>query len=205
MTLARTFDIQRNAIHIISLSCNPVPPLRYGGIELVIAHLCEGLKDFGARVICYSPGDFAIAGVQHFQTLSEPSLHIKEGGVPNTEAHLLQVGAGLKRLAKPGDIIIFNHADQYRFLKQRLGLFFLMRHRFVEVAHWIDAGLQKNIIYPSLALKLQINRPGVVIPLRISSARIFFSSLGELQKIKALISHWQLAERLAFHCYLPAH
>jgi glycosyltransferase involved in cell wall biosynthesis len=164
MPFKKRFDPNTNTIHIISLSCNAVPPVRYGGIELVIAHLCEGLIHLGTKVVCYSPGMLEIAGVRHFQTLAEPSLHIKEGGAPNTRQHLERVEEGLKSLAKPGDVILFNHPDHYRFLKRRLGIRFRLQRHIAEVAHWIDAGVQKNVIYPSAALKNQIDRPGVVIP-----------------------------------------
>lgn len=162
--LTKKFDITKNWIHIISLSCNPVPPVRYGGIELVIAHLCEGLVERGAKVKCYSPGEFAIEGVEHIQTLSKPSIHIKEGGVPNTQEHLIAVKTALQKNLRKGDVVIFNHADHYRFLKKRLGIFNWLKANFYEVAHWIDAGMQKNIIYPSLHLMQEIGKPGVVIP-----------------------------------------
>lgn len=162
--LTKKFDITKNWIHIISLSCNPVPPVRYGGIELVIAHLCEGLVERGAKVKCYSPGELAIEGVEHIQTLPKPSIHIKDGGVPNTQEHLIAVKTALQKNLHKGDVVIFNHADHYRYLRKRLGIFNWLKANFYEVAHWIDAGMQKNIIYPSLHLKNEIGKPGVVIP-----------------------------------------
>jgi len=159
-----SFNIQKNCIHVISLSCNPVPPLRYGGIELVIAHLCEGLVERGAQVKCYSPGKLDIPGVEHCQTLAEPSLHIKEGGVPNSPEHLENVKRMLQANLKKGDVVVFNHADHYRFLRKRLGIFNWLKANFYEVAHWVDAGMQKNIIYPSQHLKNEIGKPGIVIP-----------------------------------------
>lgn len=160
----KSFDITNNSIHIISLSCNPVPPQKYGGIELVIAHLCEGFVKRGANVICYSPGEFNIAGVTHVQTLTEPSLHIKHGGIPNTMEHLICVKKKLQQLLRKGDVVIFNHADHYRYLRKRLGIFNWLKANFYEVAHWIDAGIQKNVIYPSAHLMKDIGKPGHVIP-----------------------------------------
>ena len=159
-----SFNLQKNCIHVISLSCNPVPPLRYGGIELVIAHLCEGLVKRGAQVKCYSPGELNIPGVEHCQTLKQPSVHIKEGGVPNSPEHLEAVKLLLQNNLKKGDVVLFNHADHYRFLRKRLGIFNWLKANFYEVAHWVDAGMQKNIIYPSQHLKNEIAKPGVVIP-----------------------------------------
>ena len=160
----KKFDITKNWIHVISLSCNPVPPIKYGGIELVIAHLCEGLAQRKAKVKCYSPGELDIQGVEHVQTLTRPSLHIKEGGAPNTQEHLKAVELALKKNLIAGDVVVFNHADHHRYLKKRLGFFNRLKANFYEVAHWIDAGLQKNIIYPSLHLKQDIGKPGTVIP-----------------------------------------
>lgn len=160
----RNFNPHVNSIHIISLSCNPVPPVRYGGIELVIAHLCEGLVDLGAKVICYSPGAFAIAGVSHIQTLVTPSPNVKAGGKPNTQEHLAAVCSQLQKNLHAGDVVLFNHSDHYRYLKKRLGIFNWLKAHFFEVAHWVDVGMKKNIIYPSQHLANQLARPGVVIP-----------------------------------------
>lgn len=153
-----------NQIHIVSLSCNPVPPVRYGGIELVIAHLCEGLAELGANVLCYSPGDFSILGVTHVRTLAQPSPNVKEQGKPNTTEHLEIVHAQLQVRLKAGDVVLFNHTDHYRYLKKRLGIFNWLKAHYFEVAHWVDAGMKKNIIYPSKHLADQLKRPGVVIP-----------------------------------------
>ncbi len=118
----------------------------------------------GAKVTCYSPGDLAINGVTHWQTLPEPSLHVKEGGKPNTAEHLEKVAEGILKLSKPGDVLLFNHPDHYRYLKKRLGTRYRLRHHIAEVAHWIDAGAQRNIIYPSANLQKLISRPGETIP-----------------------------------------
>lgn len=158
------FNPGKNSIHIISLSCNPVPPIRYGGIELVIAHLCEGLAALGAKVICYSPGDFDIAEVRHVQTLATPSANVKAGGKPNTQEHLSSICAHLQNNLQAGDVVLFNHSDHYRYLKRRLGVFNWLKANFFEVAHWVDVGMKKNIIYPSQHLANQLARPGLVIP-----------------------------------------
>lgn len=162
--IRKAFNPKKNSIHIISLSCNPVPPVRYGGIELVIAHLCSGLTSLGAKVICYSPGDLTIEGVTHAQTLTAPSKHLKEGGVPNSQEHLSSVCENLCRNLVAGDVVLFNHSDHYRYLKTRLGIFNWLKANFFEIAHWVDVGMKKNIIYPSQHLADQLARPGVVIP-----------------------------------------
>lgn len=158
------FNAEKNSIHIISLSCNPVPPIRYGGIELVIAHLCEGLAALGAKVTCYSPGDFCITGVNHIRTLATPSTNVKAGGQPNTLEHLSSICSHLQNNLRAGDVVLFNHSDHYRYLKKRLGIFNWLKANFFEVAHWVDVGMKKNIIYPSQHLATQLARPGVVIP-----------------------------------------
>lgn len=161
---ATKFNSGKNTVHIISLSCNPVPPVRYGGIELVIAHLCEGLADIGCKVACYSPGGLSIANVIHRKTLETPSLHVKEGGKPNTREHLLSVCALLRKNLIPGDVVIFNHSDHYPFVKKHLGFLHRLKACFYEVAHWVEVGMDKNIIYPSKHLADQLSRPGTVIP-----------------------------------------
>lgn len=163
--LGKTFDPAVNRVHVISLSCNPVPPERYGGIELVIAHLCEGLAEKGARAVCYSPGRLQVQGnVEHYRTLPEPTAHIKEGGVPNTLEHLQAVAAGLKANVARGDVVVFNHPDHYRYLKRRLGLRVPLTAFMCEVAHWTAAGMQRNVIYPSASLQRAIGKPGTCIP-----------------------------------------
>ena len=160
----RTYNPSTNHIHIISLSCNPVPPVRYGGIELVIAHLCEGLVKQGAKVLCYSPGELSIPEVVHVKTLAQPSAKVKDGGKPNTIEHLEMVNIQLRQRVKAGDVVLFNHADHYRYLKKRLGIFNWLKAHYFEVAHWVDAGMKNNIIYPSKHLAEQLLRPGTVIP-----------------------------------------
>lgn len=160
----KKFNPETNRIHVISLSCNPVPPVRYGGIELVIAHLCEGLAALGAKVVCYSPGDFAINGVAHIQTLATATAHVKAGGKPNTPEHLAAICAHLQKNLQAGDVVLFNHSDHYRYLKKRLGILNWLKAHFYEVAHWVDVGMKKNIIYPSQHLATQLVKPGVVIP-----------------------------------------
>lgn len=160
----KKFNPEINSIHIISLSCNPVPPIRYGGIELVVANLCEGLAALGAKVICYSPGDFDIKGVKHAQTLKAPSAGIKEGGKPNTKEHMAVTCSLLRNNLRAGDVVLFNHSDHYRYLKKRLGILNWLKAHFFEVAHWVDVGMKKNIIYPSQHLAEQLKKPGMVIP-----------------------------------------
>jgi glycosyltransferase involved in cell wall biosynthesis len=162
--LRRHFDPAKNRVHIISLSCNEVPPARYGGIELIVANLCEGLAARGVQTVCYSPGELRLNGVDHVQTLSEPSLGPKDGGQANTDAHLRAVASGLRVRLRRSDVIVFNHPDHYRRLKWRLGVRIRALAHLVEVAHWTDAGLRQNVIFPSAALRDYLNLPGVVIP-----------------------------------------
>lgn len=130
----------------------------------------------GTSVICYSPGEFTVTGVKHYKTLPEPSLHIKEGGAPNTREHLENVAEGLLSLSRPGDVILFNHPDHYRYLKRKLGFTYRLRHHIAEVAHWVDAGAQRNIIYPSLGLQKALARPGSTIP---HSEKLIFTAPAE--------------------------
>lgn len=43
-------------VALISPPFLPVPPPKYGGTELFIAQLAEGLKNLGADVVVYSNG-----------------------------------------------------------------------------------------------------------------------------------------------------
>src|SRR4051794_16705438 len=39
----------------------PIPPIRYGGTELFVAHLAEGLSRLGHEVIVYANGESTVA------------------------------------------------------------------------------------------------------------------------------------------------
>ena len=158
------FDKQNNNIHLISSHYYSVPPEKYGGTELIIANLCTGLAKLGCNVTCYSPGKFDISGVAHWQTLAQPSSHIKGEITSNIIDHFDSIASGLKENLKEGDVIILNHAKHYRYLKRILSLFQRHKYFICEIAHWTKTGVKKNIIYPSASLKSQIAKPGVVIP-----------------------------------------
>lgn len=128
-----------------------------------MAHLCEGLAQLGAKVLCYAPGECHLANVHPIQTLKTPSPNVKAGGKPNTLEHLASVCSHLKKTLQVGDVVLFNHSDHYRYLIKRLGLFNWLKAHFYEVAHWVDVGMKKNIIYPSQHLAQQLQRPRVVI------------------------------------------
>ncbi len=158
------FDPKSNSVHIVSLSCNSVPPVKYGGIELIVTNLCEGFDDLGVNVFLYSPGETTLSGINHIKTINRPSTPLKEGGEANTLEHLRAVGDALKIKVASGDVILFNHADQFRYLKKYLGRYFFLRKNTFEVAHWMDAGLYKDIIYPSKSLRDVINKKGYFVP-----------------------------------------
>jgi glycosyltransferase involved in cell wall biosynthesis len=158
------YSVHRNTIHLVGLSCNSIPPKKYGGIELIIGNLAKGFIEHDLKVRVYSPGALSIAGCYHSQTLAEPTLGIQESRVANTSEHLMRIQSELRAHCVLGDVVIFNHADHYRFLKKKLGRFFFAKVTSFEIAHWMDAGLYKNIIYPSKALKLLLKKDGFVIP-----------------------------------------
>ncbi|MFP4355606.1 MAG: glycosyltransferase [Phycisphaerae bacterium] len=148
---------------MISLSCNPLPPVRYGGIEQVISNLTRGLVAAGAGVTCYCPGTLGFEGARQVRTLPEPSPGPKEGVFePNSPAHIDAIVAGLKSQAAPGDIIHLHHDGQWALLRPRLGWLWRQRRTFVETAHWKRTGLNRNVIYPSKALAEKIGHPGSV-------------------------------------------
>jgi len=161
----KNFNSNENVVHLISLSCNTVPPAKYGGIELVVANLAKGLSELGMKVRVYSPGELGVEGVQHSQTLLTPSPSIiGEHPVPsNTVEHLEVLQQEITRHYNSGDAIIFNHSDQFRYLKKKFGRLFWLKANTYEIAHWLDVGLYDNIIYPSLSLMKDIRKPGFVI------------------------------------------
>jgi len=152
-----------NSIHLIGLSCNTVPPEKYGGIELIIANLARGFVSNKLKVRVYSPGSLGIEGCDHSQTLQEPTKGIQQSLVANSHEHLLRIASELRKNCRPGDVIIFNHAEHFRFLKKRLGRLFFAKVRSFEIAHWLDAGLYRDVIYPSVALKKFLKKDGHVI------------------------------------------
>jgi glycosyltransferase involved in cell wall biosynthesis len=158
------FYPESNTIHLISLSCNTVPPKKYGGIELIVGNLAKGFAQRGLNVRVYSPGKLEIEGCEHSQTLEKPTSGVQQGAEANSVEHLRNIEAELRRHCVRGDMIIFNHSDHYRFLKKRLGRLFFYKVRTHEIAHWVDAGLYRNIIYPSESLRKFVKKKGTVIP-----------------------------------------
>jgi hypothetical protein len=47
-------------IALIAAPFIAVPPTDYGGTELFVAHLAEGLQDAGAEVVVYANGESAV-------------------------------------------------------------------------------------------------------------------------------------------------
>jgi glycosyltransferase involved in cell wall biosynthesis len=164
MRLKKQYSPANNVIHVISVSCGEVPPRKYGGTELVIANLCEGLSELGARVSCYSPGTLRLRRVEHVRTLEAPSAPFDEGGVCNSPEHLFNVCRELRKRLRAGDVVLFNHQDHYPYLKERLGILNRVRAHFYEVAHYVLVGMDHNVVYPSARLAQELSRPGTVIP-----------------------------------------
>jgi glycosyltransferase involved in cell wall biosynthesis len=164
MRLKKKYNPTDNIVHVISLSCSELPPKKYGGTELVVSNLCEGLTDLGANVLCYSPGSLRLKRVSHVRTLETPSSAFGEGGQCNTPEHLSIVCQELRKRLSAGDVVLFNHVDHYNYLKSRLGILNRVRAHFYEIAHWIDVGMKSNIVYPSARLAHEVSRHGTVIP-----------------------------------------
>jgi glycosyltransferase involved in cell wall biosynthesis len=71
---------KRNTMHIalISTACVPVPPVRYGGTELIIGDLANALTTLGHHVTTYATGDSNPSGElrKHFsRAVWPPNLH----------------------------------------------------------------------------------------------------------------------------------
>lgn len=153
-------------IHQIGLSCNPLPPDGYGGIETIITNLTRGLVDHNIPVTCYAPAPFDIDDAEFYQTLPEPTTGPKDGvDSANTRTHLSAVTEGLKHRIEPGDIVHFHHDEHFSYIYKRLrGSALGRRVNYVETAHWTNVGASRNLIYPSQALKKHVGRPGETIP-----------------------------------------
>jgi len=129
-----------------------------------VANLAKGLVSRQFRVRIYSPGELGVEGCEHSQTLPKPTKGLQQSLIANTPDHLLKIESELRNNCKLGDVIIFNHADHFRYLKKRLGRMFFAKVRCFEIAHWLDAGLYKDIVYPSATLKKCLQKDGFVIP-----------------------------------------
>jgi len=190
----KKFDKHNNNIHLISSNYYSVPPEKYGGTELIVANLCTGLAQLGCNVICYSPGEFNIRGVTHCQTLAKPSSHIKSEITSSIEDHFDSIASGFKKHLTPGDIIVLNHAKQFRHLKRKLGFINYRNYFICEIAHWVKTGVKKNVIYPSTSLQHEIAKPGIMIPHGIelqlnetnNKRENFFFYAGRINKSKGL-------------------
>lgn len=152
-------------IHQVGLSCNSLPPNAYGGIESIVTNLSRGLVRLGLPVVCYSPLPFGIHGASHYPTIPEPVSGPKEGNpIANTSAHLAGIVEGIGRNLRPGDVIHLHHAEQYPYLRDRVRQRWRAKPAYIETAHWLNVAMEKNIAYPSSALKRAIGRTGKVIP-----------------------------------------
>ena len=158
--------IMTTRIHQVGLSCNPLPPTGYGGIETVITNLARGLVDLNVPVTCYAPQPFGIPGASHYATLQAATPGPKQGvATANTLEHLANAVDGIISNWCEGDIIHLHHWQQYPFFKDEFSKRGLSRRvRWLETAHWTMAGLPDNIAYPSSALAAAIRKPGKVVP-----------------------------------------
>ena len=185
-------------IHQISLSCNPLPPNGYGGIETVISNLAIGLSEHGLKVICYAPAPFNLKGVEHYQTLKSVTKGFKEGvNIVNSLEHLEATFEGLKKNYKTGDIIHFHHAEQVQYLKEKLEEYFKEKVYFIETAHWRNIGLNNNIAYPSKALKSELKKDGSIIPHSIDTD--VFKLLDLVREAKTLFYAGRISKDKGVH------
>ncbi len=159
-----SYKESKSKVHQIGLSCNPLPPVAYGGIETVITNLTKGLVREKIPVVCYCPSPFGITGAEHYPTLPESVDGPKQGVfIANSTLHLENIVAGLRKNWQAGDIIHLHSSEQYPYLWEHLRKWF-SDFNYVETAHWTKVSLERNIAYPSEALKKKIARSGKVIP-----------------------------------------
>lgn len=188
-------------VHQISLSCNPIPPPKYGGIETVVSNLVHGLIERGIPTFCYSPAPLDIEGCYHVETLPKSENGPKEGVyIANTKEHLKAITQGLQRYVRPGDVIHLHHPEQSIYIKRKKRLTsLLMGWNFVETAHWLRVSLDKNIVYPSKSLRNEINKPGKVIPHGINTSLFKPSDSGTFVNDEYLLYAGRLREDKGLH------
>lgn len=186
-------------IHQIGLSCNPLPPDGYGGIETIVTNLTKGLVARGVPVTCYAPAPFDIEGADFVETLPHKTTGPKEGvDSANTREHLAAVTEGLKKRLEPGDIVHFHHTEHFPYIYKRLRTTNIGQHvNYIETAHWMNVGAGQRIVYPSRALQRSIGRPGRVIPHGID--RSIFSADGERESGEYLLYAGRITEDKGIH------
>jgi glycosyltransferase involved in cell wall biosynthesis len=186
-------------VHQIGLSCNPLPPDGYGGIETIVTNLTKGLVARDVPVTCYAPAPFRIDGADFFETLPEKTTGPKEGvDSANTREHLAAVTEGLRTRVAPGDIVHFHHSEHFPYIYKRLRKSDPGRLvNYVETAHWTNVGAGRRIVYPSRALQRHIDRPGRVIPHGID--RSVFSADGERESGEYVLYAGRITEDKGVH------
>lgn len=156
-----------STVHQVGLSCNPIPPKGYGGIESMIGNLTEELAERGVPTVCYCPSPFGIEGATHYETLETRSPGPKDGNEDdpaNTEEHLARVAEGLRENYRPGDVIHLHHSDHYPYLREQLSpLNPFKQYHVVESVYCNHAAYKKNRVYCSNALREFFDVDGEVI------------------------------------------
>lgn len=161
------FEPGGSTVHQIGLSCNPIPPDGYGGIESIVTSLVRGLDERGIETICYSPGEYGLSVGSHVQTLRTPSGGTRENGEDasvNAPAHLETIARRLEGLYEPGDVVHLHHSEQYPELRSTLTSLNPFRGtNVVETVHCNHAAFRGNRVYVSESLRDFFEVPGSVI------------------------------------------
>ncbi len=87
---------------MISTPFVPVPPVKYGGTELIVAGLVEGLLARGHRVTLFTTGDATLPGVERRSLYPQPIWP------PEPYAELNHVAAAMRELITRGDIDVIH-------------------------------------------------------------------------------------------------
>ena len=175
MTVAN-FVPRINAVHHVGLSCRPIPPTSYGGIEYIIAALLEACVVSNQPAYLYSPGDGIIDGVNHVKTAESHQVQFDGGRmITNSTEHLQNTATYLAESVRSGDVVHFHSSDHFKSVAKSLP-----DDCYVfETAHWLVTGAPKNIVFPSAALQGRMQKPGFVIHHGIDLG-VFKPTSGEL-------------------------
>jgi glycosyltransferase involved in cell wall biosynthesis len=98
-------------IALVSPPMLPVPPLRYGGVERIVAVLADGMHRRGHEVTLFAPGDSTAPG--RLVATVERGLW-NEGFSPDPSAHFRRT-VELVRDRAPDFDVIHSHIDQHGF------------------------------------------------------------------------------------------
>jgi glycosyltransferase involved in cell wall biosynthesis len=148
----------------IALIASPfisVPPTRYGGTELFISHLAEGLQRMGIEVVVYCNGESTVkTEMRSFYPLAEWPLSTEASGMLKDLDH---VSCSIEDAAKTCDLIHINSASAITYSRYVCTPFVCTLHHPHETAltrmyerypeiHYAAISQHQASVHPTLAV-----------------------------------------------------